>query len=68
MSETKSQYISIKDAAAICGVSINTIYRALRSGDLTAYKRGGRVLIDRAIIDNYVKAKPWRPTTGYADT
>jgi hypothetical protein len=40
-------YVCVKDAAYICGVSLQTIYRWCRLGFIESAPIGGRVAVDR---------------------
>ena len=40
-------YVCVKDAAYICGVSLQTIYRSCRLGFVDSAPIGGRVAVDR---------------------
>ncbi len=63
--KSDSKYIRIKEARRMTGLSESTIYRALRAGQIAAFKRGKSTLIDRASFSAFVQARPWTPVTGY---
>ena len=54
-----------KEVARVLGLSITTVDRAIKRGDLIAKKYGTRTLVPRAEIDRYLenleKAKPPEP-------
>lgn len=45
------EFLSIKEATALLGVSERTIYRLMKSGDLETKKIGRRTIITRSAID-----------------
>jgi excisionase family DNA binding protein len=45
-----------KEAARALGLSITTVDRAIKRGDLHAKKYGARILVPRAEIDRYLAA------------
>jgi excisionase family DNA binding protein len=45
--------ISPKQAAALLGVSIRTIWREIAAGRIVARRLRGRVLVDRASLEAY---------------
>lgn len=61
-----TEFISVKEAVEISGLSTSTIYRALHKGELPAFKRGKRVLIHREAITKYITSNTWQPQTGFA--
>lgn len=44
-------FLSIKEAAVLIGVSERTLYRLMKNGSLKAHKLGGRTIIRRADVD-----------------
>lgn len=44
-------FLSIKEAAVLIGVSERTFYRLMKNGTMKAYKLGGRTIIKRSDID-----------------
>ena len=49
------EFLSIKEAAVLIGVSERTLYRLMESGSLEAKKIGRRTIIRRAAIDKLFK-------------
>lgn len=49
------EFLSIKEAAALIGVSERTLYRLMESGSLEANKIGRRTIIRRTAIDKLFK-------------
>jgi excisionase family DNA binding protein len=59
MTPTQDNYLTVAEAQAYAGVSRETIYRWLRTGLLTRYKRGAnRTVVDPAEIDELLRPKP----------
>jgi excisionase family DNA binding protein len=48
----QKDFLSIKEAYTLLGVSERTFYRLLKIGIIPATKLGGRTIIKRSIIDN----------------
>ena len=57
------RYLSRPAAARYAGVSIATLDRMIRSGELKAIREGNRVIVDRHDIDAHYEAKK---TAGFA--
>lgn len=57
------EYLTIKEAAAYAKMSVSRLYTKLNLGEITAMKREGQTLVDRASIDAYNERtlKPWVP-------
>lgn len=45
-------FLSIKEAYTLLGLSERTFYRLMKTGTIPATKLGGRTIIKRSIIDN----------------
>jgi hypothetical protein len=57
-----TKLLSIADALAEYRLSRSGLYRLLRSGRLTARKRGSRTFLDRDVMEAYVASlPPYRP-------
>lgn len=54
---------NLQDAAANAGVSVDTIRRAMRSGDLIAHYPTSRPVIMRAELEDWLRSKPTEPKT-----
>lgn len=48
----QKDFLSIKEAYTLLGVSERTFYRLMKEGTIPATKLGGRTIIKRSIIDN----------------
>ncbi len=48
----QKDFLSIKEAYTLLGVSERTFYRLMKEGTILATKLGGRTIIKRSIIDN----------------
>lgn len=59
------EFISLRQASRELRISERTLRRAVRSGELPAYRPGERTkLIDRADLEQWIKDKrirPWSP-------
>lgn len=49
-----SEFITLKEAAAMLHIGVPAIYYTLRKGDLAYYKVGGRTLVKRVDIQNLI--------------
>lgn len=49
---TKRDFLSIKEAATLIGVSESTFYRLMKNKTIKTHKLGGRTIIKRSDIDN----------------
>ena len=47
-----------RDVAAMVDVDVSTIYRAIRTGELTAYRVGKLLRIPASAIDAYLHKRP----------
>ena len=54
---------NLQDAAAAAGVSVDTIRRAIRAGDLIANYPTSRPVILRDELDAWLRATPTEPKT-----
>jgi hypothetical protein len=50
--------LTIPDAVRVSGMSRTAIYGALKSGELSAFKRGKRTLIAYASLSGYLASLP----------
>lgn len=50
--------LSTEDACALASVGLNTLYKAINSGELVARKKGKRTLILRADLDAWLATWP----------
>ena len=53
--ETSSTEYSVADVCSITGQNKNTVYADIRSGRLTAYKKGNKYLISSTELDRYIE-------------
>lgn len=59
MTPTQEQFLTVAEAVEYAGVSRETIYRWLRDGWLTRYKRAAnRTVIDPEELDEILRPKP----------
>ena len=49
---TKKDFLNIKEAAILLGVSESTFYRLMKNETIKSHKLGGRTIIKRTDIDN----------------
>jgi excisionase family DNA binding protein len=52
-----------RDVAAMVDVDVSTIYRAIRTGELNAYRVGKLLRIPASAIDAYLHKRPATSTT-----
>lgn len=52
---------TLKEAAQVCGVSVDTIKRAIRAGDLAARYPTSRPVIERTELQAWLEATPSQP-------
>ncbi|MCA1704409.1 MAG: helix-turn-helix domain-containing protein [Actinobacteria bacterium] len=52
-----------RDVAAMVDVDVSTIYRAIRTGELNAYRVGKLLRIPASAIDAYLHKRPAASTT-----
>lgn len=48
----QKDFLSIKEAYSLLGISERTFYRLMKEGTIQATKLGGRTIIKRSVIDN----------------
>jgi excisionase family DNA binding protein len=53
-----TQVYRARDVAAMVDVDVSTIYRAIRTGELTAHRVGKLLRIPAAAIDAYLHKRP----------
>ena len=51
----RSPLLTLKEACQVLDVSLRTIYRLGKAGELELIKLGGRTRVTRASIDNHIK-------------
>lgn len=49
------RFFTMRNAAAYSGLSVRTLERAVRQGELTLYRVGRRILIDLVDLDQWVR-------------
>lgn len=54
----EAAFVSVLDAAAMCGCSRSHVYRMLGAGSLRAVKAGTRTLIPVAAVERYLASLP----------
>jgi len=52
------QYLTLKDATATVGLSAGTLKRAIRAGNLRAFKPGGKLLVRPEVLQGWVETRP----------
>jgi excisionase family DNA binding protein len=50
--------LSRRQAAELLGVSKETVYRLVRSGELPAFRVGHQIRISQVAVENYIRAMP----------
>jgi excisionase family DNA binding protein len=56
--EIKPQYLNYRQAEELTGLSRQTVWRLIKSGDVRAFKVGRSVKIERQSLESYVQAEP----------
>lgn len=56
--EVQPEYLTYADACRYSGLSRQTIWRAIKAGDVEAFKIGRSVKISRRSLEEYVRAEP----------
>lgn len=56
-----------RDVAAMVDVDVSTIYRAIRTGELSAYRVGKLLRIPASAIDAYLHRRPAAASTAVTD-
>ena len=56
-----------RDVAAMVDVDVSTIYRAIRTGELNAYRVGKLLRIPASAIDAYLHKQPATASTAVTD-
>lgn len=60
MTDSKADYLSVSDAAALLDVHTDTVRRLIRSGKLEAVRIGRIIRISRAVLEESLEpAAPW---------
>ena len=57
MEGTKSQTVSTRTAAQLLGIRLDAVYGLIWAARLSAEKRDGRWLVDKAAVNERVKAR-----------
>jgi len=60
--EVKAEYLTYEQARQLTGLSRQTVWRAVKSGEVQAFKVGRSVKISRKSLEAYVQAEPVKPT------
>lgn len=56
--EITPQYLTYRQAEELTGLSRQTVWRLIKSGDVRAFKIGRGVKIERRSLEDYVQAEP----------
>lgn len=59
--EVKPEYLTYEQARQLTGLSRQTVWRAVKSGSVQAFKVGRSVKISRSSLEKYVRAEPVEP-------
>lgn len=54
-------YLTLKEAMLELPLGYRTIYNAVRRGEITAYKPGREILVERASLENWLLSKKIEP-------
>lgn len=57
--EVRTEYLTYEQARQLTGLSRQTIWRAIKSGDVKAFRIGRSVKISRSSLEEYVRAEPF---------
>jgi len=52
-----NEYITIKEACHDFRISVRTLYRRLKAKEITPYKFGGKTLIKKTEIEEFIRPK-----------
>ncbi len=50
---------SASEAATMLKVSRNTVYNMIKRGQISAYKKGNRYVVDKNSVEDYIRKKVW---------
>ena len=67
MSEPINEVLTAGEVASYLRVSLSTIYRLLKSGDLPAFKIGSDWRFNRVHIEEWLKCRAQTPESGSSD-
>ena len=67
MSEPINEVLTAGEVASYLRVSLSTIYRLLKSGDLPAFKIGSDWRFNRVHIEEWLKSRAQMPESGSSD-
>ena len=56
--EVRPEFLSYEQGHQFTGLSRQAIWRAIRAGDVEAFKVGRRVMISRRSLEDYVRREP----------
>lgn len=59
-----ARYITLEEATTILPVAAITLRRAIKAGDLPAYRIGRRLLIKPSEFDTWIESRKVTPTSG----
>lgn len=59
--EVAPEFLSYEQARQLTGLSRQTVWRAVKSGGVKAFKVGRSVKISRRSLEEYVRAEPVEP-------
>ncbi len=59
--EITPQYLTYRQAEELTGLSRQTVWRLIKSGDVRAFRIGRSVKISRSSLEQYVRAEPVEP-------
>lgn len=59
--EITPQYLTYRQAEELTGLSRQTVWRLIKSGDVRAFRIGRSVKIERRSLESYVQAEPVEP-------
>jgi len=54
---SETTFVDVAEAGQVLGLSMSTVWRMIRKGDLPSVKRGGRRLIPRVALDARVRLR-----------
>ncbi len=54
-------YLTLKEAMRELPLGYRTIYNAVRRGEITSYKPGREILVERASLENWLLSKKVEP-------
>lgn len=54
MAEKLSRTMTVPEAAALVGVSMNSYYRAFKAGEVPGLRIGGRIVVPRVALERFL--------------